>query len=169
MKLPMFCLCFLLLSCQATSVANAPSTTQTGAGNQSAAETEADQLHVQVLALYKEGKFQEALPLAKRAFELREKTLGPENVATLASLHNLAVIQSALGTHAEAANIYQRLLKAQEKLEGANSPKLVATLDKLGLEHLSNNKPGAAEEVFNRQLRIQEPLAARSSLPWRLC
>lgn len=157
MKLPVFCLGFLWLFLPAGSLAAVfqPAMQTAAQTAQTPPMLEADQLHLQVVALSKEKKFREALPSAKRVVELREKALGSEHSKTHAAWKNLAAIQSMLGGHGEAAEVYERLLKAQEKLVGPNNAALIETLDKLGRELLANKKPAAAESVFKRQLHIQ--------------
>lgn len=46
---------------------------------QTPALTEAANLNAQAIKLFREGKYNEALPLAKRAVELREKELGEDH------------------------------------------------------------------------------------------
>jgi TonB family protein len=160
MKMPVLCLCLLLASLPATSLTATQQTafhsTQPATQDLQTPQTlEADQLHQQVVQLFKEKNFNEALPKAKRVVELREKALGTEHAKTHAAWQNLAAVYSAIGNHGDAADTYERRLKAQEKSVGSNNPALIEILDKLGRELLLNNKPSAAEGVFKRQLQIQ--------------
>ncbi len=61
---------------------------------QSAELEEALRLNQQVLQLYKEGKYSEAIPLAQRAIAIREKALGKEHPTVATSLNNLAELIS---------------------------------------------------------------------------
>lgn len=120
------------------------------------AEAEADQLNAQVVRFFREKKFKEALPPAKRALELREKALGPEHALTVVALVNLASVYSELDRHGDAANARQRVLKAQEKQYGESSVKLCDNLSKLGWERLLAGDEGAAGTAFKRNLQIRE-------------
>jgi hypothetical protein len=72
-----------LLSLSASS-ATAPST--------ASQVSEADKLKQQVNELYNAGKYSEAISIATRLVELRERALGPEHPDTATSLNNLAVL-----------------------------------------------------------------------------
>jgi Tetratricopeptide repeat len=52
----------------------------------------ADQLNQQVIKLYNQGKYEEAIPLAKRILAIREKILGENHPSFAASLNNLALL-----------------------------------------------------------------------------
>ena len=119
-------------------------------------QTEADRLDTQVVQLLKEMKYQEALPLAKRAVELREKSVGPEHKLTVVTLQNLGAVDSALNKHSDGAKIYRRVLKIQEKLYGESNAILCDTLSKLGWELLVDHKSAAALEMFDRGLKLSE-------------
>ena len=58
---------------------------------------EADKLDPQIQELCKAGKYSEALPIASRALELREKALGPEHPNTAKSLNKLAEVYRDTG------------------------------------------------------------------------
>jgi len=65
----------LLVSLNATVNGSAPNGQEAGASKQAKASpelAEASHLSQQVVALYRQSKFDEALPLAKRALEIRE-------------------------------------------------------------------------------------------------
>lgn len=126
------------------------------AQTKSAEEAEADKLNADVVRLSREYKYLEALPLAKRALELREKILGAEATATHVAMKNLATVYSYLDKHKEAGELYQRLLKIQEKLWGAEDAKLCDTLSKLGWERVANRNESGGEALFKRQVQILE-------------
>ena len=56
-----------------------------------------------VTKLYRERKYDEALPLAKRAVQLRERTLGADDQLVRNAYFNLAEIYIALSKYGEAA------------------------------------------------------------------
>ena len=81
-------------------------------------EHDANQLNERAVVLYQQGRYQEALPLYKRALAIREKTLGPDHARTALSLNNLAVLYDTLGQYDEALALYKRALAITEKTLG---------------------------------------------------
>jgi TonB family protein len=149
------CVFSLLLTLFVVGV-NAQSQATPETNSPSAEELEANKLSGDVLRLYREEKYQEALPLAKRVLMLREQKLGPEHQATLVSMNNLAAVYSRMNKHKEAIELYQRLLKTEEKLYGLDDPNLCETISKFGWIRIANNQERDAEALFKRHLQIQE-------------
>jgi hypothetical protein len=54
------------------------------------------------------GDYDQALPLARRAAEIREKMLGPENRLTATSLSNLGFLYLAKKDYGQAESFFQR-------------------------------------------------------------
>jgi tetratricopeptide (TPR) repeat protein len=123
---------------------------------QTSGQTEADRLDDQVVQLLKENKPKEALPLAKRALELREKSVGPEHKLTVVALQNLGEVYSRLNKPSDGAKCYRRVLKIQEKLYGKSNAVLCDTLSKLGGALSAEYNSDAALEMFNRGLKLSE-------------
>lgn len=69
--------------------------------------------------LYQAGRYAEALPLAQKALEIREKAFGPIHPDVAASLHNLALLYQAMGDHAKAEPLFRRSVEINEKIFGA--------------------------------------------------
>lgn len=148
-----------VLCCLCAITSHAYLQTTTGEKNISAEELESDKLNGEVIRLFKEAKYKEALPLAKRALELREQKLGIEHPKTLTSMKNLASVYSYLDNSKQAIEVYQRLLKMQEKLFGADDLRLGDTLSKLGWERINSGNAAGAESYFKRHLQIREKVA----------
>lgn len=118
--------------------------------------TEASRLSQQVVALYRQGRFDEALPLARRALEIREKQLVPEHELVAVALKNLASLYFARKKYDEAAKLYQRTLSVFEKTFGPNDPKTADILDTLGWSNYGTGDTGMAERCLRRALAIRE-------------
>jgi TonB family protein len=89
---------------------------QNGASaTQAAAIAEAEQLASQVVKLYQEGKFDQALPLAQRLLELRQRTAGADHFLTGQALENLAELFLAKGKKKDAKAYYEKALPNFEK------------------------------------------------------
>ena len=99
---------------------------------------EARKLIVEMIRLYRAGKYGEARPLAERALEIREKSLGPEHIEVAAALNNIAAIYSAQGDYAQAEPLYQRVLTIREKALGPEHPDVARSLNNLA--NLNYNK-----------------------------
>src|ERR1044071_4651508 len=85
---------------------------------------EASRLSQQVVTLYNQGKYDEAVPLAKRALEIRQKLLGSETKLVGDAATNLGSLYFAKKNYVEAIKVYERALKAYEKSLGDNDPKV---------------------------------------------
>src|SRR5919205_4502022 len=80
----------------------------------SPATEEAARLNTEVLKLFREGKFDEALPLAKRVVELREKEAGGDPMPLAYALGNLGAIYVQKGKGGDAERALKRSLEIIE-------------------------------------------------------
>ena len=117
---------------------------------------EAAALTESAVRLFNEQKFDEALPLAKRALEIRQRLLPRTDPQVATSLSNLASIYSAKGNYGPAKQTLEQLLQVQEDRSGPDDIGLARTLDRLGLLYLRDNDLGKAEEVYKRAIALKE-------------
>jgi TonB family protein len=117
---------------------------------------EASQLSRTVVKLFNEKKYNEALPLAKRALELREGTLAPDHELVQGALLNLAETYSALNKAGEALKLFDRLLKTEEAKFGPEDAGLALLLDKIALVEFQRRDFDKVEAAFRRALAIRE-------------
>jgi TonB family protein len=129
-------------------------------GNNAAGSDEAGKLNAQAVALYKEGKYEDAIKLQKQALALWEKKDGKESKLIVTGSTNLAEMYRALQRYDEAAEAYQRGLKVEEKLLGPEHPDLVSLLIKLAWARHVLAQAGEAEALFNRAVAIKEKQGA---------
>lgn len=130
----------LALSCVAgaqtkaekTADANAPGQAKANAIPQTPELKEAEELGTRVIKLFADGKYDEALRLAKRVLDIREKALGPEHPLVDEALYNLAEIYIARNNYKEAETFYQRLLARYEKVYGPEHIKTAPMIQALG-------------------------------------
>jgi TonB family protein len=148
-----------LMACVLLAIAAAAQTSTTAQPN-AAADTpgleEARQLNAKVVQLYRQNKFDEALPLAKRVLELREKELGKEHQLIAVSLINLGEVYRAKRQYSEAKDVFQQALKIEEKRLGAEHPELSSLLLKVGWTQHVLAQASAAEATFKRAIAIKE-------------
>lgn len=117
---------------------------------------EATALNRQVLELYRQGKYTAALTAAKRALELREKALGPNNVAVASSLTQLAGVYLAMGDYAPIEPLVLRALKIREEFFGAESLSFAKALNNLAVFYREMGNVRQALELLERALKIVE-------------
>lgn len=123
---------------------------------QSADLAEAERLSEQVVGLYKEAKYDEALPLAKRALKIREKALGRDHLLTAAAAVNLAEQYWAKGEYRNAEEPLRRALPAFEKASGAQAAVAGRVLERLASIIASKPDHAEAEKLYLRALSAKE-------------
>jgi len=117
---------------------------------------EAARLSGEVLTLIDAHRFDEAMPLATRALELREKALGPNHELVASALNNLGSIHLGKYKYAEAEPIFRRSLGILEKKFGADSKNLIPTIESLALIRFALKDFGGSEKLYLRGLAIRE-------------
>ena len=117
---------------------------------------EAARLNDQVVQLYGAGRYDEAVPLAKRVLAIREKALGMEHLDVATSLNNLAVLYKAKGDYGSAEPLYQRALAICEKALGTEHPDVALSLNNLADLYKTKGDYERAEPRYRRALAISE-------------
>jgi CHAT domain-containing protein/Tfp pilus assembly protein PilF len=117
---------------------------------------EAQVLDSKVVQLYYAGRYQEALPLAQRALQIKEKARGPEHPDTAFSLSNLARLHKVMGAYDKALPLYQRALKIQENTLGPENALTVDTLYHLAELYRTKGAYVQALPLYQRGLKIRE-------------
>ncbi len=117
---------------------------------------EAASLDRQALASDREGRTEDAVALAKRAVEIREKAQPPDPAAVAKALDTLARIYRGQQRHTEAEPLYQRALEIREKTLPADHPDIAASLDNLAHLYWEMGRAGQAERLADRVLAMRE-------------
>ncbi|HSS21118.1 MAG TPA: tetratricopeptide repeat protein [Pyrinomonadaceae bacterium] len=126
-----------------------------------AALEEAARLNHSAVELFKESKFAEALPLAKRSLEVREKILGPDHELVQVSRLNLSEIYTVTKKYGEALKLVEQLVKTHEQKIGPEDPGLALYLGKLGFLAYVQGDFNKSELAYKRALAIQEKAFGR--------
>ena len=113
-------------------------------------------LNQQVVRLYRQGRYLEAIPIAERVLAISEKALGPEHHGTSQCLNNLAMLYSSMGAYAKAEPLLKRALAISEKALGPEHPGTGASLNSLAMLYSSMGAYAKAEPLFMRALAISE-------------
>ena len=116
----------------------------------------ADALDKQVVQLYRQGRYADAIALATQSLRIRENTLGPEHPDLTPSLNNLAELYRNQGRYAEAEPLYKRCLAIREKALGAEHPDVAETLNNLALLYDRQGQYTEAEPLLKRSVAIYE-------------
>ena len=123
--------------------------------SQSAEQAKASELEKTVVKLYAERKYEEALPLAKRVLEIREKAPNLDAQHIRNALFNLGELYIALGKYGDAESSFEGVIKSYR----SNSPNdvgLADTLGRIALVHLARSNPGEAESAYQESVRLKE-------------
>jgi tetratricopeptide (TPR) repeat protein len=115
---------------------------------------EANRLNGELAELYRQGRYQQALPLAQLIWEVRKQALGEEHPETLASLNNLAEMYAEVGDYAHAEPLHLRALAIREKTLGPNHPDTAISLNNLAGLYESIGNYAKAELFYKRTLAI---------------
>lgn len=117
---------------------------------------EARTLNEAAVKLFNKGKYDEALPLARRALQLREKLLPRTDGQISSSLTNLGEIYLAKKDYKQAKDVFVRLLHIQEELFGRDDPNLSYTLDRLAVLYYVAGNYDETEAAYKRALALRE-------------
>ena len=99
---------------------------------------------------YAEGRYQEAIPFAKKALELGEDLLDPDDPIMAILLNDLAVLYQAQGHYAEATPLHQRALSIKEKALGPEHPEVATILNNYGRMLRANGRDAEAAKIEAR-------------------
>jgi len=121
-----------------------------------AQESRLKELDAQIDQLQKQGKNNEALPVAQEALRVAEATFGADHPNTATALYRLGVIDTALGKYAEAEPLYKRSLAIREKALGPDHPDVAQSLNNLAVVYWFQGNYADAELLYKRSLAIRE-------------
>ena len=113
-------------------------------------------LNTEVTELYKQGKFEQGIPVAQEALKVGESTFGPTNVNVATSLNNLAEFYVAQGRYGEAEPLLVRALGIREKALGPEHPYVATSLNNLAELYRQQGRYGEATPLEKRALGIWE-------------
>jgi TonB family protein len=156
---------FLVVAICALLLINATAQTHTGeqqrpAEQMSAASSpelaEAQKLSLEVVRLFKAGKYDEATPLAKRALLIREKALAAGHPEIVSSLINLGELYLARRMYGEAESYYQRVLAIYEQETVRDRYSIAKILDVLAFLNYMQLDFDTTEKLYQRALAVRE-------------
>ena len=126
------------------------------ATDQERAQLEIEKLDAEAKNLYRAGKYDQGIVLARQAVEQSEKIFGPEHTLLATRLNLLANFHRAKAEFQKAETLYQRALAIQEKSFGPAHPDVATSLHNLGLVYQATGDFQKAESHYQQALAIQE-------------
>lgn len=131
------------------------------------AQQEALKISTQVVKLFKEKKFAEALPLAQKVVSIREKELGKNHLLVAQSLRNLAYIQLQLKKDKEAEESFRNAFEIYEKntrLSAADEKMYAEILEVVAFYEAVDIDIIGAEKKLKRAIELNEKLSGKDSI-----
>jgi CHAT domain-containing protein/Tfp pilus assembly protein PilF len=110
----------------------------------------------EALNLQRRGKFAEAIPIAERALEIREKLLGAEHLDVAVVLNSLGRLYYEKSNHPQAESLHQRALTIREKALGGEHLLVAESLNNLAIVFQGKGDYSRAEPLYQRALAIRE-------------
>jgi tetratricopeptide (TPR) repeat protein/CHAT domain-containing protein len=107
----------------------------------------------QVFELAGQGKWREALPLARKVLAIRKKVLGDNHRDTAKALYNLGVLLDNQGEYAAARPYHEQALVIRRKMLGDNHPDTADSFNGLGIL-LDNQGDYAAARTYYEQALV---------------
>ncbi len=117
---------------------------------------EAEDLNIQALQLYQQGKYDEARSKAQQSLGIREEILEPKHPDIAQSLNTLGLLYNSQGNYSKTEALYQRALAIREEIFGEKHPHTAISLNNLGNLYSTQGNYSKAEPLFQRALAIQE-------------
>ena len=109
-------------------------------------------------ALYHQGRYAEAEPLARWWLSVREANMKANPDAIFQSLYTLAMIDAAQAHYDEAESLLKRAIELQEQAIGPNHVQTAATVHELAGICVEQRKFKDAERLYKRAVAIHEKL-----------
>lgn len=141
--------------------ASAPALT----AEQTASLNEIQSSNAQLIKLYGEKKFDEALVIGKSILETAVKTNLTNDFRVLPAIWNVAEIYLAKGKESEALNTFQIAADGYEKLGEKGKNALEKVLDRMAAVYLSKNDLKKAEAQYLKLTGLRESLFGAKSRP----
>jgi tetratricopeptide (TPR) repeat protein/CHAT domain-containing protein len=117
---------------------------------------EAEGLTDQVLQLYGQGKYAEAILFAKRAMEIRVRLLGEKHPDTAESYNNLGELYRVIGDYGKAEPLYQTALEISKEVLGEKHADTATNYSNLGSLYQDMGDYGKAEPLYEKALAIRK-------------
>jgi TonB family protein len=126
---------------------------------------EVERLRAQVINLYSEGKFDEALPLATRALKISETLFGADSTQVASAAINVAELYIAKRKFKEAEPLLLRSIQINDKVLKASDSTLIKTLERYTCVLKASNESDRLKDFEKKRLASLE-MSAESDRFW---
>jgi hypothetical protein len=116
---------------------------------------QAEQWNGQVFRLWSQGRSKEALPLAKKALQVRRQILGERHRLTALSWLNLGAQHAAVHQVEPARRCYRRALSIRKEALGERHPDYAISLNNLAMLYRALGEHRLALPLFQQALRLR--------------
>ncbi len=113
-------------------------------------------LNDKVALAYNEGRYNDGIELAEKAYEYARSRLGGKHPSTLTSMSNLGELYSSQGRYSEAEPLCKGALSVFKELLGAKHPITLISMNNLGGLYKLQGKYSKAEPLFKETLRLRK-------------
>ncbi len=110
------------------------------------------------LAYYSLGLYKTAHDHFKAALELRRQTLGPEDLATLSTMLNLAASCYGQGRYVMGRQLEEKVLEISRRVYGPEHETTLSTISNLAANLHGEGKYAQAQELFEEALKLKRRL-----------
>ena len=110
--------------------------------------------HQQIVQLYRQGHYTQALELALQAYELARQSLGEAHPEFATALDNLGLLYKTVGNYTAAEPLLLQALEIRRRTPGEDSPDFVTSLNNLAGLYSTLGRYGEAEQLYQRALDI---------------
>jgi len=117
---------------------------------------EARKFHNEAIKFYDKGEYDEALKLAERSLEIRERESGADDIDVASSLSSLALVWAAKGEFQKAILLFQRSLNIRQKAFGTYHHDVARTLHNLALVNEEIANYDEAIRLYEKAIEIRE-------------
>ncbi len=107
------------------------------------------------------GRYEKAIPYAKKALEITERLLDKDHPAIAKILNYLAQLYRMTGRYADAEPLYKQSLEIMEKAFGKDHPDVATSLNNLASLYSNTGQYAEAESLYKRSLEISEKALGR--------
>jgi tetratricopeptide (TPR) repeat protein len=114
--------------------------------------------------LRKQGRYQPAEPLFRRALDIRRRVLGAENPTVARSINDMGCLLEEMGRYADARALYEAALDMRKGMFGNGHPDTATSFWDLGWVYRRLGDYGTAERYFRSALEIRRDIYGDKNL-----
>lgn len=115
-----------------------------------------ERMNAEILRLFEDARYAEAIPLARDVVRILEQTRGPDDLVLAVSLNRLARLLEVTGDFAGARALYERALHIRERALGPEHVDVSQVLNNLGGVLIATGDFAGGRAMYERALEIRE-------------